>query len=1693
MLSLVIFSYSQPTITGYIKGNETSLDLNIPDNIINYTSGNSSNITLVIQDHEDYFYQKEIENYTFGEKLNFSHYIKNATFNYTIENKTHKAEGINLMWNFTDDNYSLLYNHTYNVTHNGTHEKGSFGLKENKSSHDSIFISPKRNKTYPASEPLQIVANISESERAIAAIKKRESSFMHKLEYNEGLYESGFFRLLDTGLFNVTLRIYNDSGSVSEFETHFYYLDEHLKTDKSKEKNQTIPLDKNESKDRTLNEEDANITKLSQSDSHEYAKKDEDNEFLKIISPEEKNYGMGKKIQFAVRVKNLTVYNSKAVVNWRGGKVTQELYNFDDENLYETGFFNALSPGRYSVNFIFDTDKGVKNVSRYFSIARRPNQFYEKITIKSKGREISKKAIIEDYSDSPFGNRAMERLTMKNVTNVITSIEFNNITTGPDLDIRIDDLVREDFTQSYAIDPENLNFTNATVNVTAQGTELYKCEDWDYDSQECYGEWEIFKTGLIPGETYSFELTPDDPGFGEVRIDNCVAQSLASSSGTWTSSCDHPYPGPALFSENEGVEVHQVEKQGNNIYWAGIKVNSINTSVNDCAEIEQVEFCYKWWSETDRIASCDISVSSDGEESYTAITNECPQVGEPPGITCVDITELESWDCDTFYDSSSPGAYAKSEITSSGGGANAIYDITWDVFYFNVTYIDTPPQWSDANSDIIPEYDSYEKSRFNISWIDNVAVDTVYFESNYTGSPENYTMENLTEIDPGSVFSYEAILPAGDHYWRSHANDTGDNWETSDTWYFTIEKADPELTLTADPGWNITYGIQKNISCTASTSQVTPMLYRNNTHVGSYDISNLSAGKYNYVCSNAETQNYTSSSVSQNLTINKSPGDIRLYLNGTRTNRIIENESTLNITSVLNNGKGNISVSVNETIIHDGEPPSENIFFFDSVDIYEITATYGGNENYTFDSESWLVNVTPGPPPDFPPEWSENSSSIITPYEEKKSDFQITWQDDDEVDTVFFETNKSGFPQNFTMDYIGSNIYNFSDYFAAGDYYWRSYANDSSGNWSVSDTWHFTIERADPGLSLTASPSWDVTYGNETNVSCISSTDQVNATLYRDSTKIPGGYDLANLDAGTYNYTCNSTQVQNYTYSSVYNIMDVDKAESDVWLYLDGQRNNIVVENNTFVDIDALLPEGEGNIVISRNDTIIYNGSAPYSEKLLFNEINVYNISLEYQGNKNYYASSESWLVNVVPIQPVSKMLTIQDCIAQDAAEESDTFQSSCDFQYPGPYLFYDNDAIETHQVRTQGGRLYWAGLMTESSNSSIDNCVRVESVNVCYLWWSETTNVDSCYIAVSADGESDYSEITNECPGTQRPSEITCVDVTPIHDWDCDSFFGESSQAMIKSEIRSSGGENVYSDIYWNVFHFNIDYVKDDTPPSVNIRDPESIIYLQNQEIEISALIYDDNNVDYAYANVSWNNSNEKIELSEMNNSIYSGVFTNTSYIGQYNVTFFANDTFDNINDTETISFWIEKSPYHLFYGNASSNIKLGKEQMVLFDYGPAEIKNMYFADIDSDYSFSDLQAIGRKVDGTPSTGDFSKLDEVFSMENYSTSFTRKWASDDSSPKNTETFNIYGMEVENVPVINSTESGNFVTGILWDTGGSDTDEFSVNERQDIVFITRYTPQTQGLHGIYGFEALIPGNLGNYTGFNNRVSVLQEI
>ncbi len=194
------------------------------------------------------------------------------------------------------------------------------------------------------------------------------------------------------------------------------------------------------------------------------------------------------------------------------------------------------------------------------------------------------------------------------------------------------------------------------------------------------------------------------------------------------------------------------------------------------------------------------------------------------------------------------------------------------------------------------------------------------------------------------------------------------------------------------------------------------------------------------------------------------------------------------------------------------------------------------------------------------------------------------------------------------------------------------------------------------------------------------------------------------------------------------------------------------------------------------------------------------------------------------------------------------------------------------------------------------------------------------------------------------------------------------------------------------------------------------------------------------------------------------------------------------NNNATTRISI----SAYHTYVGTARSFIALGFESSLLFTKETIGC-NLLIADSDSNVDFSSLQAIGKKRKGGSSTVDFKKndfmdIDTILGMAAFDDSLNELYGGREKEKKEKnlgeeETFFVFNTAIKDVPVINSTNSTLFRTGILWDIS-DDTQgpngEYDVVDKEDLIFITKVSPLKQGKFGIYDYEIKIPALLRDY-------------
>ncbi|MBN2420868.1 fibronectin type III domain-containing protein, partial [Candidatus Woesearchaeota archaeon] len=137
-------------------------------------------------------------------------------------------------------------------------------------------------------------------------------------------------------------------------------------------------------------------------------------------------------------------------------------------------------------------------------------------------KKIGAQVVLSSYSAPNEPTEAVVTLEETPVRQIV----FEDATPETIDRLRVDEIEEREqtetnFEQMYAIDPTEVEFTKAEAKVTAKANTVFKCAEWDFENQECLGEWKEIMS-VIPGHEYSLEITPNDPAYGEINITSAM-------------------------------------------------------------------------------------------------------------------------------------------------------------------------------------------------------------------------------------------------------------------------------------------------------------------------------------------------------------------------------------------------------------------------------------------------------------------------------------------------------------------------------------------------------------------------------------------------------------------------------------------------------------------------------------------------------------------------------------------------------------------------------------------------------------------------------------------------------------------------------------------------------------------------------------------------------------------------------------------------------------------------------------------------------------------------------------------------------------------------------------------------------------------------------------------------------------------
>jgi hypothetical protein len=308
-----------------------------------------------------------------------------------------------------------------------------------------------------------------------------------------------------------------------------------------------------------------------------------------------------------------------------------------------------------------------------------------------------------------------------------------------------------------------------------------------------------------------------------------------------------------------------------------------------------------------------------------------------------------------YYNASGLEGYTSYQLTVQTKDTNGNVNTT-NVSDNAMTLDNIPPEYSNIVDQNGTAYSAGGSYQFNITWIDNIGVDAVTLEFNGT----NYTDAS----NSGDVY-YKTLtdLAAGTYSYTWYAEDFLDNVNNTEAVVFVIVKATPTTSVYlngSSSNLSIGYGTASNASATTSAGSVT--LYRNGTNVSNPEIASLGVGYYNYTALTSEDENYTASSTTLFLEVNRTASSVSLLLNGSSANLSIGSGSDANISASRTTGEGDVYLYRNGTLLGSGTSV-ENVSTYTVDTVYNITVVYPETQNYSTSQQTWWLTVYETDPP----------------------------------------------------------------------------------------------------------------------------------------------------------------------------------------------------------------------------------------------------------------------------------------------------------------------------------------------------------------------------------------------------------------------------------------------------------------------------------------------------------------------------------------------------------------------------------------------------------------------------------------------------------------------------------------------------------------------------------------------------------
>ena len=442
----------------------------------------------------------------------------------------------------------------------------------------------------------------------------------------------------------------------------------------------------------------------------------------------------------------------------------------------------------------------------------------------------------------------------------------------------------------------------------------------------------------------------------------------------------------------------------------------------------------------------------------------------------------------------------------------------------------------------------------------------------------------------------------------------------------------------------------------------------------------------------------------------------------------------------------------------------------------------------------------------------------------------------------------------------GTSKYNnsFTAIALIGNFNITYFANDSSNNINSTLTSNFTVNDVTAPNVTINSPSDGSSFTRTSNISIeVNVTDTIGVSTVSANITFPNStqrlYSLTDLNSDqVYNTTFNETSsVGTYTIRAV---------ASDTSNNINNSRVNTFNVISTSFPVVTLVSPADG--AFQSSSTITFSCNA--TSGTLTNSTLYHNISGSFIANQT------------------------NSTISGSSNQTSFTFSSIADGTYIWNCLFGNTDlnkafASTNRTVYIDTTKPAVVGVLpVANSVYNVSNVIEI-GANV-----SDAFTIEVVYANITYPNNTISQLTLSLVSGTKYNNTFTIPGVKGVYNI---TIYANDSAGNINSSSTSNFTVN------------------DIVNPSVTVHSPQARAnYNVSNVVEIAANVTDDVNITRVYANITYPNTTiSQLTLTLVDGtSKYNYSFTAPALIGNYNITFFANDSSNNINSTVTSNFTI-------------------------------------------------------------------------------------------------------------------------------------------------------------------------------------------